>query len=188
MESLLCARLGNNWATIVMLWAIPLALFLCIGFAQMAVELCAPHVIVHAKMQPTVRISPGDYSAAWRVAARNWGIALLFAIAQVFVVMPHVGGPPLCGSSERPSWLVMGRDFIVFLAVEEVLFYYSHRALHEVGYAAIHKFHHNYTAPFGIAAVYAHPVEHVLSNVLPAAMGPLLMRRWEAATWQVFVT
>jgi sterol desaturase/sphingolipid hydroxylase (fatty acid hydroxylase superfamily) len=38
----------------------------------------------------------------------------------------------------------------------------------------IHKLHHEYTAPFGIAAVYAHPLEHFLGNMFPVSLGPLI--------------
>ncbi len=44
----------------------------------------------------------------------------------------------------------------------------------------IHKFHHDFKQPFGIASVYAHPVEHVLSNLLPVLAGPAVMRRCAA--------
>jgi methylsterol monooxygenase len=41
----------------------------------------------------------------------------------------------------------------------------------------IHKQHHDFKQPFGIASVYAHPIEHVLSNLLPVLAGPAVMRR-----------
>jgi len=51
--------------------------------------------------------------------------------------------------------------------------------------ALVHRMHHTFTAPFALAAVYAHPLEHLLSNVLPISLGPLLMRSHPAtaALW-----
>ncbi len=38
-------------------------------------------------------------------------------------------------------------------------------------YKYVHKRHHEWTAPIGWVAVYAHPVEHIISNMLPPVMG-----------------
>lgn len=50
----------------------------------------------------------------------------------------------------------------------EVMFYYSHRALHSKAlYPKLHKKHHEYTAPFALAAIYCGPIEMVVSNLWP---------------------
>lgn len=66
---------------------------------------------------------------------------------------------------------------IAFCAlVEEVFFYYSHRLFHHPAlYKHVHKQHHEWTAPIGVVSIYAHPLEHVLSNMMPAVMGPMLL-------------
>ena len=64
-----------------------------------------------------------------------------------------------------------------WLFVEEVLFYYSHRLLHHPKlYPHVHKVHHEWQQPVGFVALYAHPLEHAISNLLPAVAGPLLVR------------
>jgi sterol desaturase/sphingolipid hydroxylase (fatty acid hydroxylase superfamily) len=65
----------------------------------------------------------------------------------------------------------------VTIVAEEVLFYHAHRLLHHpVLYRTIHKSHHEWTAPVGIAAIYCHPVEHMLSNVGPAMLASMCAR------------
>ncbi|XP_023569030.1 fatty acid hydroxylase domain-containing protein 2 isoform X1 [Octodon degus] len=77
---------------------------------------------------------------------------------------------------ELPTFHWFLLELAIFTLIEEVLFYYSHRLLHHpTFYKRIHKKHHEWTAPIGVISLYAHPVEHVASNMLPAAVGPLLM-------------
>ena len=79
-------------------------------------------------------------------------------------------------SDPLPTLGTIMKSLPVFLLLEEVIFYYIHRALHDNRiYRFIHKKHHEFTAPVGMAAIYAHPVEHLLVNLLPVFAGPLLL-------------
>ena len=66
---------------------------------------------------------------------------------------------------------------IVFCALlEDFTFYCSHRFLHwKVIYPYIHKIHHEHNTTVTIAAEYAHPIEFILGNMLPTAVGPLIL-------------
>ncbi|XP_044306976.1 fatty acid hydroxylase domain-containing protein 2 [Varanus komodoensis] len=67
-------------------------------------------------------------------------------------------------------------ELATFTLIEEILFYYSHRLIHHpILYKHIHKKHHEWTAPVGVVSLYAHPVEHVVSNMLPVITGPILL-------------
>ncbi|XP_053297366.1 fatty acid hydroxylase domain-containing protein 2 [Pleuronectes platessa] len=71
-------------------------------------------------------------------------------------------------------WALM--QFAIFSLVEELMFYYSHRLFHHPSlYKHYHKQHHEWTAPIGLVCIYAHPLEHMLSNMLPVVMGPMLL-------------
>ena len=50
-------------------------------------------------------------------------------------------------------------------------------------YRTIHKKHHEWTAPIGVTAIYAHPIEHVAANLGPILLGPLLMGSHFATMW-----
>ena len=61
------------------------------------------------------------------------------------------------------------------------------RLLHSPAlYRRIHKWHHEWTAPISITALYAHPLEHVLSNYLPPFLGVLLLGSHVATAWLWF--
>ena len=81
------------------------------------------------------------------------------------------------GGPELPSLLIVARDMLCFILIEEVLFFYSHLLLHRgVLYDKIHRKHHEYKSPIALAAAYCHPVEMLLANVIPINVGPFLMR------------
>jgi len=86
-----------------------------------------------------------------------------------------------------PSFHRVLAELVVILLVEEVVFYYSHWILHHRRlYKHIHKKHHEWTASIALVAVYAHPVEHVVSNLLPVALGPLIVGSHPATMWLWF--
>ncbi|KFY40934.1 hypothetical protein V495_05172 [Pseudogymnoascus sp. VKM F-4514 (FW-929)] len=76
------------------------------------------------------------------------------------------------------------RDLVFCIAIREVLFYYSHRLLHQPRfYVPIHKFHHRFIAPVAMAAEFAHPLEHILSNMLPVSVPPQLIGAHIITAW-----
>jgi methylsterol monooxygenase len=65
-----------------------------------------------------------------------------------------------------PSLSKIAFHCIVFFVLEDAWHYWMHRGLHYGPfYKYIHKQHHRYAAPFGLAAEYAHPIEVALLGV-----------------------
>jgi methylsterol monooxygenase len=109
------------------------------------------------------------------------GIPLTFVM---YYLMQHRG---LADIRELPTFNRIVLDFAAFLLIEELGFYYSHRLLHHGRiYKFIHKQHHEWTSPIAITALYAHPLEHLASNLLPVAIGPFLMDSHILVTWLWF--
>ncbi|XP_062508812.1 uncharacterized protein LOC134185047 isoform X2 [Corticium candelabrum] len=74
-----------------------------------------------------------------------------------------------------PSWSEVAGHIVICVIVEDALFYWTHRLLHvPFLYRRIHKQHHQFYTPIGMAAEYAHPLEYLLSNSLPFFTGPFL--------------
>ncbi|XP_033954098.1 fatty acid hydroxylase domain-containing protein 2 [Pseudochaenichthys georgianus] len=88
-------------------------------------------------------------------------------------LMTMNGNP--CGP-ELPAFHWALAELAFFSLLEEFMFYYSHRLFHHPSlYKRFHKQHHEWTAPIGVVCIYAHPLEHMISNMLPVALGPVLL-------------
>lgn len=78
-------------------------------------------------------------------------------------------------TSSLPSIPVMLIQIGFFFLIEDYVFFWGHRALHTPWlYKKIHSVHHEHSAPFGIAAEFAHPVEVVFLGMATLA-GPILI-------------
>ncbi|CAE8617996.1 unnamed protein product [Polarella glacialis] len=101
-----------------------------------------------------------------------------FVLGGVFGTLVLCAGLPDSSFEWRslPDVATLARDAMVWLAANEVIFFYSHRWLHSNKrmYQAVHKIHHTWTAPTSYSAIYCHPIEQILGNSVPLLVGPLL--------------
>jgi methylsterol monooxygenase len=83
-----------------------------------------------------------------------------------------------------PSVWTMAMQIAVFFVLEDTWHYWMHRAMHWGPlYKNIHKIHHQYSAPFGLAAEYASPIE-VMVLGLGTVGSPIL---WCAITGDLHI-
>ena len=74
-----------------------------------------------------------------------------------------------------PSGWEMFAQLLVYFVVEDFTNYWIHRFLHNKwGYEKIHRVHHEYTAPIGFAAPYAHWAEILILGI-PSFLGPAMV-------------
>uniref|UniRef100_A0A1I8GMH9 Fatty acid hydroxylase domain-containing protein n=2 Tax=Macrostomum lignano TaxID=282301 RepID=A0A1I8GMH9_9PLAT len=175
-----CAWLFGTLAiTGVVYWAFNLFLMLLDVFNW-------PKFLLKYKVQPD-KNAPIDK----RMLAKAVATVLFneFVVAPPFMLLMFAlyswRGVAFSGELPTFQWVIL--EIAVFSLTEEVFFYYSHRMLHHPRiYRYVHKIHHEWTAPIGIISLYAHPIEHVLSNLLPPCMGPLIMGSHLGTIWLWF--
>lgn len=108
--------------------------------------------------------------------AEQWKCLKQVALAKSFIYLPLIiflfhavkflGVPVPYDYDSMPSWWSMLPRMLFCLMCEDTWHYWAHRALHHKSiYGRIHKGHHTFNIPFGLAAEYAHPVETIVLGV-----------------------
>jgi len=138
-----------------------------------ALDIFQPKVFMKYKIQDNTELKWPEVKKAIRVCCRNQFITFLVSIPLYYLSRKR--GQQF-NASDLPSFHWVLLEMCVFVMVEEIGFYYSHRLMHHRAiYKHIHKIHHEWTAPISIVGIYCHPIEHFLSNVLPLYLGPFIM-------------
>jgi len=66
----------------------------------------------------------------------------------------------------------------------EIFFFLTHWMAHFPSlYKHVHKIHHEWQSPIGMAAIYCHWLEHVVCNLIPLVAGPFILGTHAATLW-----
>lgn len=157
---------SNILVTVCVYWTV--------GFLYSAFDLTGkPKFFLRYKVQPleNTQVSKDNLLSLFKQILMNQimvsfiGAALLFLKHELTKVQTQI-----------PTLSRFVVEWIAFILIREILFYYSHRLLHHPRlYRHIHKRHHEWQTPVALTAIYCHPIEHIVANFLPVIIGPVLM-------------
>ncbi|XP_028762737.1 methylsterol monooxygenase 1-1 [Neltuma alba] len=124
------------------------------------------------KIQPKVRLSLDEMLRCYKDVMRMFllvvGPLQLVSYPSIKIIGIRTGLPLPSG------WEILSQLAVYFM-IEDYTNYWIHRFLHcKWGYEKIHRVHHEYTAPIGFAAPYAHWAEILILGI-PSFLGPAIV-------------
>jgi sterol desaturase/sphingolipid hydroxylase (fatty acid hydroxylase superfamily) len=137
----------------------------------------------------------------WQSDKQKWNSQIKRTLLRVFfnnfILLPLFFLPDLISNdcqfrydtNSFPSYLETFWQMCLCLIIEDFIFYLSHRLLHnKYFYSKFHKIHHEFVETIAIAATYSHPVEYILGNILPSAVGPLILgKKMHIFTYLIYI-
>lgn len=166
---------GTFWLHILAFWGIGLSLLAVDRFPAAK----------RWKIQSAASVAPAQFRKLLVQLFKNQG-ALFFGVVVLRWLKPRFVSKMCQEMVDRPvpSPVRILTEWWFSLLMNEIFFYFAHGLLHTpMLYKRIHKQHHEFKAPIGLAAEYAHPIEFVLSNIAPGAIGPAILRSHPLSSW-----
>jgi ferredoxin-NADP reductase/sterol desaturase/sphingolipid hydroxylase (fatty acid hydroxylase superfamily) len=114
---------------------------------------------------------------------------LIFAIMDVcFLYLEDKGYTQIYFDINDYGYLWLGLSFFIVLFIDDMFFYWSHRAMHLPRfYKFFHKVHHESTDPSPLTAFAFHPSEAVIEQLMHVVLPFLLpLNFWLMIAWQIF--
>jgi sterol desaturase/sphingolipid hydroxylase (fatty acid hydroxylase superfamily) len=111
-----------------------------------------------------------DISVVYREAAALTACNILITVPAAILVLS-----PLIHPRDHFSYAELWKFPLMYL-LADATFYVTHRALHSgLFFDRLHRIHHRFTAPVGLAALYAHPIEVLFGNILSVMLPPIIV-------------
>jgi len=150
-------------------------LFLLIDWLLLRKGAIAKHKIQSSKFKDEA-LFWRRYKKAFILSAINIVVSLLPTL-YVFSYLFTWNGNLLISSWSSYTLQSIAYQALVIMVIEEIGFYYTHRAIHtRLGFKYIHYLHHEYDAPVAVSATASHPLENTFSNLFPMLLGPLVAK------------
>lgn len=164
-----------------------ISIFIVFGLLFTLLDVWGPGALTQYKIQSSknVPLSPADLYKLLKQDFINIFIVSPFfsLVASRLLIWRGMTTAP----EDMPTFQRFLLDITLILLMQDVLFYYLHRLFHYPPlYRAYHKRHHEFTSPVAIAAVYAHPVEHVCVNLLSVWLPTFILGVHCAEYWLWF--
>ncbi|XVF03348.1 hypothetical protein REPUB_Repub04eG0253200 [Reevesia pubescens] len=93
--------------------------------------------------------------------------------AAVAILLFTITGSDAGASAQQPSsFIVLARQFVTAMLVVDTWQYFLHRYMHENKflYRHLHSWHHRLLVPYAFGALYNHPVEGLLGDIVGGAL------------------
>ncbi|XVF33495.1 hypothetical protein REPUB_Repub17cG0173400 [Reevesia pubescens] len=152
-------------------------LFLCLVFTLAPlpyafIELSQSKLMAKFKVQTKIKTSFSDMFKCYKDVMKIFIVVIGPLQIVSFPTFKWIG---IHTSLALPSvWEILSQ-LIVYFVIEDYTNYWLHRLLHSKwGYEKIHYKHHEYSAPIGFAAPYAHWAEILILGI-PTFLGPLII-------------
>jgi len=132
------------------------------------------------KIQQNVKPTTKDVVKASKVAFKN-----LFLVFPTLFLVGILAPRTAKFQVKAPSWKIFGLQLVFFQFMEDLTFYWSHRLMHSVPwlYKNVHKQHHEFTAPIGLASTYANIFDFLFGNLVQTVAGPLILQPHALTFW-----
>ncbi|KAK3346511.1 fatty acid hydroxylase superfamily-domain-containing protein [Lasiosphaeria hispida] len=188
--------LSSPWATIVATYSprkieffgtllIQLIFFWLPAIAYTSLDTLLPAFSARHKLQPAPKQpTAAEIKHCTLIALRNQAQSILTSLALIALAALTARPSRFRITTTLPTLPELTRDLALCGLLRELIFYPTHRLLHTPRlYRAVHKVHHEFTAPVAMAAQYAHPVEQFVANTLPIALPPVLLGAHIVTMW-----
>ncbi|XP_021280155.1 methylsterol monooxygenase 1-1-like [Herrania umbratica] len=151
--------------------------FLCLVFSLAPlpyafIELSKSEDMAKFKVQTKINRSFSDMFKCYKAVMKKF----IVVVGPLQIVsFPTVKWVGIHTSLPLPSFWEVSSQLVVYFLIEDYTNYWLHRLLHSKwGYEKIHYVHHEYSAPIGFAAPYAHWAEILILGI-PTFLGPLMI-------------